>query len=103
MQNEITPGSLPYATYHVLEATAKMPASCWGRYMRFAVIEVRPGGSLPLIIRDTKTATVVETWEKCHDGRTRRCAADRARTAAEERAAELQEAARLEYVGMVLS
>jgi hypothetical protein len=93
---------LPYATYHVIESAAHMPNSCWGRYRRFAVVRVAPGGSPPAIIRDTKTARVVSTWEKCRDGSTDRCAAAKARKAAYEDAERRQTKARDEYLAAAL-
>lgn len=45
--------------YVVMTAAACMPSSCWGRYRRVAVVEVRDGAEKPKQIRNTKTATGV--------------------------------------------
>lgn len=80
--------------YIVKESSAKMPSRCWGRYVRVAVIEVAAGLHDVSMISDRARGVVriVETWEKCNVGRTERCAASRARTAARALAAELNAA-----------
>lgn len=70
-------------TYYVLISAACMPANCWGRYSRIGLIEVEPGGTCPKIIRDTRTARVVRTWERLHTGKTDRDALSRALVEAE--------------------
>jgi hypothetical protein len=60
--------------YYVIVSQAKMPSSCKGRYGRVGLIQVDPYYSEPRIIRDTKHATVIATWEKCFWGITNRCA-----------------------------
>lgn len=76
-------------TYVVRVSCAKMPSSCWGRYVHVAVIEVVDGYK-PTQIRDVKgKARVVRVWSRCHDGQTKRCASAKAIRAAEALAAEL--------------
>ena len=67
--------------YIVMTAAARMPASCKGRYARVAVVELEPGftGSPKMISERARgVRRIVETWEKCHVGKTERCAYERA-------------------------
>ena len=69
-------------------ASAKMPASCFGRYGRVAVIEIEdglPADFQPAMISERARGVVriVQTWEKCNIGKTDRCAFARARARAE--------------------
>lgn len=78
----------------VQTASANMPNSCWGQYIRVAVLEIDPrtcpdDGPKMISARARGVVRVVETWEKCNVGRTDRCAANKAIKAAEEMAAEL--------------
>lgn len=61
--------------YVVMKSQACMPNSCWGQYARVAVVRVDAGGITPKIIRDTRSATVVKTWERRYDGGPRSAAA----------------------------
>lgn len=82
--------------YIVMSATAKMPSSCWGRYRRVAVVELEPDflGRPKFIGNHARgVVRVVATWEKCHQGTTRRSAYGRALAEAEELARELNGAA----------
>ena len=76
-------------SFVVMTASAKMPTSCWGRYGRVALVRVQPGCRAPGCIRDTKTAAVLETWERCHVGGPR-SAFGRAVAQAEAKVAEAQ-------------
>lgn len=80
----------------VKESAANMPASCWGRYARLAVIEVQPGVDSVSMISERARGVVriVRTWEKLHAGSTSRCARDRALDEAEELAARLNDTER---------
>jgi len=82
--------------YVVMDASAHMPRSCWGRYRRVAVVEVDPdalpeGALAPAMIseRARGCVRVVETWERLNVGKTGRCAYARALAEAEALAAEL--------------
>ena len=63
----------------VMSSAAQMPASCWGRYRRVAVIETN-GHDWPKQInpRHRTVVRVVSTWEACNVGKTPRCAYERA-------------------------
>ena len=74
---------IPYPTYHVLDSNRKI-----------VVVRVAPGGSVPKIIRNTKTAKVLLVYE----GVTSNSKADRAYREAEVIADKLQEQARQEYL-----
>lgn len=65
--------------YTVVSSVAKMPQSCWGgnRYRHVAVMRSL-NGDIPLCIRDAKGARVVARWDRRYDGKTKRCAFDRA-------------------------
>jgi hypothetical protein len=74
----------------VMTAAACMPASCWGRYGKVAVVE-RSGDLTPTAIdaRHKSVARVVAVWDRCNIGKTDRCAFSQARAAAAELAADL--------------
>lgn len=70
----------------VVEKAARMPSSCWGRYVRIGVVEVEPGfEGEPKMLSDRALGVkrIVETWERRHVGKTERCAAAVARQEAE--------------------
>ena len=77
--------------YIVQSASAQMPASCRGRYMRVAVLEVPAGVERATMISDRArdVVRVVETWERLSVGLTERCAYRRALAAAKALAAKL--------------
>lgn len=81
--------------YIVQTAAETMPGGCWGRYCRVAVLEVDEGIDRASMIspRARGVRRVVATWERCHVGRTSRCASERALAAARELAASLNAAA----------
>jgi hypothetical protein len=82
--------SNPLTEYVVRVSAAKMPGSCWGRYVRVAVLEVLPGTKPAMIsARASGVVSIVQTWERCHSGRGIRDAASRAKTAARQLADEL--------------
>ena len=62
-------------TYLIVTRTAAMPASCWGRYRRVAVMW-SPDGSEPKQVRDyggrphgdPRFPYIVATWERLHLG-----------------------------------
>jgi hypothetical protein len=62
--------------YIVQTASAPMPNKVKARYIRVAVIELTPEyaeqGLRPAMISDRAkgVAKIVETWERCHAGRT---------------------------------
>ena len=65
------------ARYIVQTAAARMPASCWGRYRRAAVLEIDlsalpSGRTAPAMIstRARGVSRVVQTWERLHVGTT---------------------------------
>jgi len=64
--------------YVVKTAGANMPASCWGKYGRVAVLEIADTLTVADIdridARSKKIVSVVRTWEKRHIGKTSRCA-----------------------------
>lgn len=80
--------------YIVQTARAKMPAQCWGQYLRVAVLEVEDGYTHVSSISEHAKGVIriVETWEKCHEGKTERSAAGRALKEAEALAKRLNEA-----------
>ena len=79
--------------YIIQTASAKMPNSCWGEYRRVAVIEVEDGvTSVAMISKRAKgVIRVVETWEGLNVGTTKRCAYERALSAARILVRELNE------------
>lgn len=61
--------------YIVMDASACMPAGCWGRYRRVGVVEVEAGAELRMLSeRSRGVVAVVQTWERLHHGTTDRCA-----------------------------
>jgi len=77
--------------YIVQSAAAFMPASCWGKYRRVAVLEVQDGVQKVAMIssRAKGVIRVVSTWEKLSVGKTDRCAYERALVDAKAMVAEL--------------
>ena len=80
--------------YIVQTATARMPNSCWGRYGRVAVLEIEknlPTDYRPAMIaaRAKGVVRIVETWERCNIGKTRRCSFRKALVEANDLAARL--------------
>ena len=64
-----TSPAAPATEYVILEASAKMPSSCKGRYARIAVCEV-VAGTRPKMISERARGMVriVATWERVHVG-----------------------------------
>lgn len=79
--------------YIVVSKAARMPAGCWGRYRRVAVVEVRdPKAPVPAIDeRGRNVVRIVETWERLNVGRTDKCAFERAMAEARAMADELND------------
>ena len=78
--------------YIVMTATEKMPASCWGRYRRVAVVRLEDGftGEPKMISERARgLAEIVEEWRACSVGTTDRSAYRRAVAEAEALAARL--------------
>ena len=75
----------------VQTASASMPQSCWGHYRRVAVLEVPLGVERASMIseRAEDVIRIVESWERCNVGKTKRCAYERALAEATELAANL--------------
>lgn len=84
------------STFIVVSKCARMPASCWGRYKRVAVVEViDPAIAVPAIdARRKNVVRIVRTWEKLNAGSTERCAYSRALAEARALATELNAAAK---------
>jgi hypothetical protein len=79
-------------TFIVMTASAKMPADCWGKYGRVAVVELEPGftGSPKMISTHARgVKRIVTTWEKQFIGSSDRCAFERSCRQAQELADEL--------------
>ena len=76
----------------VMTASAKMPSSSRGIYRRVAVVET-DGVTEPKMIsqRARGCVRIVETWERCHVGKTERSAYARALKAATALAADLNQ------------
>lgn len=74
----------------VQTSAAKMPASCWGRYRRVAVLEVE-GPVIPKMLseRAKGVVRVVKIWDKLYAGKTDRCAFQKACAEAQALATEL--------------
>lgn len=81
---------MPETEFIVKTAAACMPASCWGRYRRVAVLEVERG-IWPTMISDRARGVVrvVQTWERLNCGKTERDAYSRAMAEAEAMTKEL--------------
>ena len=77
--------------YAVKVSAAKMPTSCWGKYIRVGVLEVEDDTTEISMISERARGVlrVVRTWERRHQGKTDRCAASVAITEAQELADEL--------------
>jgi hypothetical protein len=81
-------------TYIVQTASANMPSSCRGKYIRVAVLEV-PAGTIQASMiseRSRDVIRVVHTWERCNVGSTSRSASQRAIAEAKALASELNSA-----------
>ena len=68
--------------FMVRVSSAHMPNSCWGRYENIAVLEVTSPIGTDHHIRETSECRIVHFWGKCNVGKTDRCAASKAYTAA---------------------
>lgn len=83
----------PPTEYVVKTSSACMPSSCWGRYGRIAVLEVRRdrGEDEPKMISEHARCVVrvVKVWERLHIGTTDRCAFAKALAKAKSLANEL--------------
>lgn len=77
----------------VQSASAAMPSSCWGTYRRVAVLEVDADRTCVAMISERARGCrrIVATWERCHVGRTERCAYERALVEAYDLASELND------------
>ena len=79
----------------VMESAACMPANCWGKYRRIAVVKLAPGFTgYPKMIseRAIGVSSIVALWDRQFSGKSDRCAAAIARAEAVEMAAELNAA-----------
>lgn len=77
--------------FEIVDSCAKMSSSCWGRYRRVAVLEVRNGYTAKTIDdRPKHVVRIVETWEKLFQGTSDRCAHAKARAAAKALVAKLE-------------
>ncbi len=66
-------------THIVLSSSARMPSSCWGSYARVAVVEAEVGAEPKMISERARgVVRIIETWERLHIGKTKRCAHQRA-------------------------
>jgi hypothetical protein len=75
----------------IVQAAAKMPGKCKGRYRRIGLLEVFDGLShVSMISKHARgVIRVVQTWEKLHAGNTKKCAFERALATANRMAEEL--------------
>lgn len=74
-------------------SSAKMPSSCWGRYVHVAVIETDGRDAVSMISeRAAGVVRIVHYSSNCHVGSTPRSASGRAIAHAEALALELNEA-----------
>lgn len=80
--------------YVVVTSQECMPASCWGKYGRVAVMEMEETAPFPKMIspRARGCVRVVSTWNKRFWGASNRCALCRAQAEARRLAAELNRA-----------
>jgi hypothetical protein len=81
--------------YIVQTAAAQMPASCWGRYRRVAVLGVDDASISEVAMISTRAKHLVEivaSWEKCNVGTSEKSAYSRALAAANELCAKLNAA-----------
>lgn len=62
--------------YVILTSQAKMPSSCWGKYGRVAILEIKEGMKAPRIITDRAKSVIriVRTWENRFCGKTNKSA-----------------------------
>lgn len=75
----IYPKPPAHPRYVVLDSSANMPVSCWGKYRRVAVVEVRDGATPSMISERAKgVKKIVKLWDNLNVGRTGRCAYRRA-------------------------
>lgn len=83
-----------HTEYVVKVSAACMPAGCWGKYRRVAVLEVE-AGSRPKMISERARGVVriVRIWERQHVGISERCAYQRALKQAKELVQELSQSA----------
>lgn len=75
-----------------MTATEKMPASCWGKYGKVAIVKLEDGfEGIPKMIseRAIGVAEIVKLWDKLHVGKTESSAYYRAIDAAINMCAEL--------------
>mgnify|MGYP003148158255 CR=1 FL=1 len=81
-------------SYIVMDAQASMPASCWGKYRKVAVVELAQPGVMPKQIhpRHKTIRRIVRMWDRLYAGTTDRCAFAKAMTLAKTLASELNSA-----------
>jgi len=81
--------------YIIKSVSACMPASCWGRYGKIAVLEVEAGLTDVSMCseRATGVVRVVEIWDRLSMGKTDRCAYAVAMAEAQSLCDQLNEAA----------
>lgn len=71
----------------IMTACAKMPSSCWGRYGKIAIVEVKSEfNGVPKMISERARGVVriVYEWDRLHIGKTSRCEYERTMTKARE-------------------
>lgn len=74
--------------FQVIISAARMPASCWGKYVRVAVVET-DGRPAKIIRTYGPVKRIIKIWEKCRVGKTEKSSSARAIRAAEELATKL--------------
>lgn len=84
----------------VMSSAACMPASCWGRYRKIAVVELDGTTDYPkmISIRARGVKRVVRVWDRLFHGKTDACAFGVALSAAEAMAERLNEKHRKEIL-----
>jgi hypothetical protein len=87
----------PSTDYYVVRSAAKMPQNCWGKYEHVAVVSQSSGAPAPKLIANTKRGRVRGTWSNKFSGSSKRCAAERAASAAISYALRLAAAERREF------
>lgn len=79
--------------YFLLDKSEKMPASCWGKYRRIAIVRMPDNAHEPPRIDERiKGLEIVDQWRSLNVGKTDRCAYRVALREAETKLAELERA-----------
>jgi hypothetical protein len=69
------PKKMSKTEFIIIDSSAKMPSTCWGRYRRIGVLEIEAGARVSRIdARPRKVRRIVEIYDRLRYGATERSA-----------------------------